>query len=214
MANCADCKGKPCRRGMTEGRLPDCPCGEYSKEEMLSMYSEEELRMATASARVEAEGYGKNTRVEEVMDYAWKLGYKKIGVAFCVGLSAEAATFVTILRSNGFEVRSVCCKNCSISKQELGIAPDQYAHPGADFEPMCNPVGQAKVLDDEECDFVVLLGLCVGHDTLFIRHIKAPCTVLAVKDRALAHNPIGALYTANSYMRRLYSFIKNKYGKE
>ena len=212
MANCADCKGKPCGRGVTEGRLPDCPGGKYTKEKMLRLYSEEELRMAMASAKVEAEGYGKNTRVEEVMDYAWKLGYKKIGVAFCVGLSAEASTFVTILRSNGFEVRSVCCKNCSIPKQELGLRREQFAHPDREFEPMCNPVGQAKILDDEECDLVVLLGLCVGHDTLFIRHIKAPCTVLAVKDRALAHNPLGALYTANSYMRRVYSFIKNKYG--
>ncbi len=213
MANCADCKGKPCSRGVTAGRLPDCPCGEYSKEDMLGLYSEEDMRMATESAKVEAEGYGKNTRVEEIMDYAWKLGYKKIGVAFCVGLSAEAATFAAILRSNGFEVRSVCCKNCSIPKQEIGITQEHFAHPQCDFEAMCNPVGQAKILDDENCDLVVLLGLCVGHDTLFIRHIKAPCTVLAVKDRVLAHNPIGALYNANTFMIRVYSFIKNKYGK-
>ncbi len=213
MANCADCKGKPCSRGMTEGRLPDCPCGVYTREEMLALYSEEDLRMATESARVEAEGYGKNTRVEEIMDYARKLNYKRIGVAFCVGLSSEAATFVTILRANGFEVRSVCCKNCSIPKQNLGLSQEEFAHPDRDYEAMCNPIGQAKILDDECCDFVVLLGLCVGHDTLFIRHAKAPCTVLAVKDRALGNNPLGAIYTANSYLRRVFSFIKNKYGK-
>jgi len=198
---------------MTEGRLPDCPCGIYSKEEMLSLYTEEERKMALESAKVEAEGYAKATRVEEIMDYAYKLGYKKIGVAFCVGLSAEAAVFTKILQSNGFEVSSVCCKNCSVPKQEIGISREQFAHPENTYEPMCNPAGQAKILDDENCDLAVLLGLCVGHDTLFMRHIKAPCTVLAVKDRSMGHNPLGAIYTAEGYMKRQYSFIKDKYGK-
>lgn len=197
---------------MTEGRLPDCPCEIYSKEEILSLYTEEELRMAFESAKVEAEGYAKATRVEEIMDYAYKLGYKKIGVAFCVGLSTEAAVFTKILQTNGFEVRSVCCKNCSVPKQEIGISKEQFAHPENMYEAMCNPAGQAKILDDENCDLAVLLGLCVGHDTLFMRHIKAPCTVLAVKDRSMGHNPLGAIYTAEGYMKRQYSFIKNKYG--
>ncbi len=213
MAHCADCKGKPCSRGVTEGRLPDCPCGEYSKDEMLALYSEEERSMAAVSARVEAEGYAKATRTEEIMDYAYKLGYHRIGVAFCSGLSAEAAVFTKILEANGFEVRSVCCKNCSIPKQEIGITREEFAHPDRSFEAMCNPAGQAKILDDEGCELAVLLGLCVGHDTLFMRHIKAPCTVLAAKDRAMGHNPLGAIYTAAGYMNRQYSFIKNKYGK-
>jgi uncharacterized metal-binding protein len=49
----------------------------------------------------------------------------------------------------------------------------------------------------------ILLGLCVGDDTLFIKHSKAPVTVLAVKDRVLAHNPLGALYTARNMYPRL-----------
>jgi uncharacterized metal-binding protein len=48
-----------------------------------------------------------------------------------------------------------------------------------------------------------MLGLCVGDDVLFIRHSKAPVTVLAVKDRVLAHNPLGALYTAKQVYRRI-----------
>lgn len=213
MANCASCKGKPCRRGVSEGRPADCPGKEVSQEEVLSLYSEEDRRAAKVSAKVEAEGYAVATRVEEIMDYAYKMGYHKIGLAFCAGLSEEAAIFTEILASNGFAVESVCCKNCSVSKSYIGIEREEYAHPENEFEPMCNPVGQAKVLDDAGCDLAVLLGLCVGHDTLFIKHLKAPCTVLGVKDRAMGNNPLGAIYTARGYMKRQYHFLRDKYGE-
>lgn len=36
-------------------------------------------------------------------------------------------------------------------------------------------------------------------------HSKAPVTVLVVKDRVLGHNPVAALYTAETYYRRLRS---------
>jgi uncharacterized metal-binding protein len=48
-----------------------------------------------------------------------------------------------------------------------------------------------------------LIGLCVGHDSLFFKHSDAPVTVLVAKDRVLGHNPVAALYTSHSYYRRL-----------
>jgi uncharacterized metal-binding protein len=48
-------------------------------------------------------------------------------------------------------------------------------------------------------DLNVLMGLCVGHDSLFFRHSAAPVTVLAVKDRVLGHNPLAAVYQADGY---------------
>ena len=36
-----------------------------------------------------------------------------------------------------------------------------------------------------------LVGLCVGHDSLFIKYSEAPRTTLVTKDRVLAHNPVG-----------------------
>jgi uncharacterized metal-binding protein len=49
-----------------------------------------------------------------------------------------------------------------------------------------------------------MLGLCIGHDTLFIKYCRVPLTVLAVKDRVFGHNPLAALYLANtSYYGRL-----------
>jgi uncharacterized metal-binding protein len=49
----------------------------------------------------------------------------------------------------------------------------------------------------------VLIGLCVGHDSLFFKHSQAPVTVLVAKDRVLGHNPVAALYTSHSYYQRL-----------
>ena len=75
-------------------------------------------------------------------------------------------------------------------------------HPGQ-YEVMCNPVGQAALLAEAGTEFNVVMGLCVGHDSLFLMHSKAPATVLVVKDRVLGHNPVAALYTSHSYYRRL-----------
>ncbi len=145
------------------------------------------------------------------MAFAYHMGFKKIGIGFCVGFSREAATFAGILRSNGFEVEAASCKCGSIPKDFIDIDQSQYANKNAEIEVMCNPAGQAEYLSNQGCDMNVVLGLCVGHDTLFIKHSKIPVTVLAVKDRVLAHNPAGALYLADSYLKRVYHFIENNF---
>ena len=75
---------------------------------------------------------------------------------------------------------------------------------GCGHESMCNPIMQAKVLQKENTDFNVIIGLCVGHDSLFTMYSKVPTCTLIVKDRVLAHNPVAALYTSNI----LYSRFK------
>lgn len=59
------------------------------------------------------------------------------------------------------------------------------------------------ILNAENVDLAIMLGLCVGHDTLFIKYCQRPVTVLAVKDRVTGHNPLAALYLSSSYYRRL-----------
>ena len=48
-----------------------------------------------------------------------------------------------------------------------------------------------------------LLGICVGHDTLALRHMEAPATVLAVNNRMLGHNPLAAVQCGDSYFNYL-----------
>jgi len=70
---------------------------------------------------------------------------------------------------------------------------------------MCNPILQARLLAKQNTELNVVIGLCVGHDSLFIKYSQAPVTYLVVKDRVLAHNPVGALYTGGTYYKKLFN---------
>jgi len=204
---CADCPDKPCRRRETERFPAKCPSRGRDPEEVLAGYTEEERALMHEAAMVESMGYGRHTRVEEIMHFAHRMGWKRLGLAFCVGLSKEAAAFVKVLRANGFEVETVCCKVCSIPKEALGIREEEKVRPGQP-EALCNPRYQAEYLNEAGVELQILLGLCVGHDTIFLRHSRGPVTVLAAKDRALGHNPLAALYGADGYFQRICTFIE------
>jgi uncharacterized metal-binding protein len=163
------------------------------------MYTDDDLRSMEVSTSIEAKYYMKKTRVEELIMYANEMGYKKLGLAFCVGLKNEAKTLSKIL-SRDFEVHSVCCKVCGIDKDNFGL---DKLHPDRDVDTMCNPVGQAQVLNNENTDLNIILGLCIGHDTLFTKYSEAPVTTIAVKDRVLAHNPLAAIYS-NYYLEKVF----------
>ena len=96
-----------------------------------------------------------------------------------------------------FEVVSVCCKTGGVDKADLGL---EQIRPDADLEVSCNPVAQARLMNDAGTDLNVVCGLCVGHDAIFGRLSEAPVTTLVAKDRVLAHNPLGAVYC--QYVRR------------
>jgi len=106
------------------------------------------------------------------------------------------------MADHGFDMISVVCKAGRVPKEAIGIGEEEKVAPNT-FESMCNPVLQAMILNDEKTEFNILLGLCVGHDSLFFKYAQAPCTVLAVKDRLLGHNPLAAVYTLDSYYRAL-----------
>ena len=143
-------------------------------------------------------------RIEETMEFARKCGYTRIGIAFCVGLKEEARMIASIFENKGFEVVSVNCKVGRVHKEDIGLKGSEKIMGPDLMEPMCNPIAQAEVMEAEEVDLAVLLGLCVGHDTLFFRSCRVPCTVLAVKDRVLGNNPLAAMYLSKSpYYGRL-----------
>jgi len=140
-------------------------------------------------------------RLQEIFEFAGRMGYKKLGLAFCSGLKKEAASLQKILEGQGFEVVSVICKVGCVPKEQIGLSDSQKVHTGQ-FEAMCNPVAQAEILNECKTEFNILVGLCVGHDSLFFKNAGAPTTVFAVKDRVLGHNPIAAIYTIGSYYER------------
>lgn len=208
---CAECQVKACTTDTIEENSPAfCPSRSYS--EVVQSTAEEfrsdpELRrLMFAATRAEAEGYLRWTRVEDTIAFARNLGVKKLGIATCAGLLQEAAIAARIFRQRGFKVISVCCKVGAIDKSEIGLGPEARCSKGQatkDFEPLCMPLAQADILNECGTELNVLIGLCVGHDSIFYRRSRAPVTTLVAKDRVLAHNPVGALYTSNMYYRKL-----------
>ena len=142
------------------------------------------------------------TRIVEICEFAHKMGYKRLGLAFCIGLAKEAKVVERVFKTYGFEVVSVICKAGRIPKEKIGVRDEEKIYQGTD-EAMCNPIYQAKILNQAKTEFNVLLGLCVGHDSLFFKYAKAPTTVLAVKDRVTGHNPLAAIYLSDSYYRKI-----------
>jgi len=142
------------------------------------------------------------TRVEDTIAFAKLMGFKKIGIATCIGLLDETNRLALVLKAQGLEPLSVCCKSGSIDKLELGLVEEDKVRPGT-FEPACNPVAQARLLNSAKADMNIIMGLCVGHDMLFSKHSKAPVTTLVVKDRVTGHNPVSVLYGQNFYYKRL-----------
>ena len=145
----------------------------------------------------------RHPRVEEIAQFAKKMGYKKLGIASCMGLRDEARTLTIILENRGFEVVSVCCKTGGIPKERIGITEEQKIGGPGVFESMCNPITQAKILNDAGVEFNIMVGLCVGHDSLFFKHAQAPVTVMVAKDRVFGHNPVAGLYQSGAYYRKL-----------
>ena len=188
--NCADCKKKPLNKCSVEGH--DCIGGKLD----LSMYGDKEnFIYQNLSDKLRCEYGNSLTRLEEISGFSKSAGFKKIGLAFCIGLKDEARVVAGILEQK-FKVDSVCCKMSGLDKDEhqmTKINPEKK-------EIACNPIGQAMILNRSKTDLNVQMGLCLGHDILFNKYSEAPVTVLVVKDRALANNPMGVVYC--SYWRQ------------
>ncbi len=206
--DCSNCRQQACWSENPDAGPSFCPnrTQKAAIDSALRAYrrNPEVRKMAIAAARTEGRSYMKWTRVEDTIDFARGMGYKKLGIAACIGFMAEDRILRDILAAHGFDVVSVCCKCGAVPKEELGLLDSEKAKPGT-FEPICNPVAQAKILQEAETDLNILLGLCVGHDTLFTKYSKAPVTTLVAKDRITCHNPNAVLHGTSFYYKRLLS---------
>ena len=165
--DCLACRGRDCARGGA------CPI-EVGRIGSPWLRGEEE-RIYETGRDVSAESEPKLCRIAELVHFAVDAGYRRVGVAFCSEMFDEVETLVRVLRRY-FDVVPVCCRVST-----------------ADAD--CNPVAQARLLEAAGTELNVIAGLCLGCDVLFTRRSHAPVTTLFVKDRLLAHNPVGAIYT-------------------
>jgi len=214
--NCAKCPGPVCNSPAWQEGPDNCPLKllpEVIKKATKKCFSSDFQYFAMMASKQEGSGYMRlphapkipspiKSRVEETMEFAQRMDYKKLGVAYCSGVQFEASLLVPILENRGFDVISVACKCGSVPKEELGLEEWEKIYPER-FEAMCHPIAQAEVLNNYKTDLNVMVCLCVGHDSLFLQHSEAPCVVLAAKDRVYGHAPLMALYQSKSYHRRV-----------
>jgi uncharacterized metal-binding protein len=200
-----------------DGKSPTfCPTqnyGEIIDKALEELKKPEILEFARQASIQEGDGYANRElgydqvkpvkpRILETIEFARRMDYQRLGLVFCIGLVKEAKVVEKLLSAEGFKVVSALCKVGREPKETLGVRDDQKIRIGC-FESMCNPIAQAFVMNTEKTEFNIVVGLCVGHDSLFLKYSDAPCTVLAAKDRLLGHNPLAAIYTIDSYYRSL-----------
>lgn len=194
------CRKLPDREEALAAAPPFCPMdlGPVYQEALAIVESPEYHDFYRASAQIEQEGYAQWPRVREILELIKKMSYTKIGLAFCGGFREEARLLVKLFQKHQVQLISVMCKTGACDKTEVGILEEEKLKPGH-FEPMCNPVAQALLLNQAGTELNIVMGLCVGHDSLFYKFSQAPCTTLAVKDRVTGHNPLAPLYYQDGY---------------
>lgn len=183
MLFCAACAVKNCAKRMgEEGSYPHrCPSFDPVLPDMLEEYQKPEaLLLARVSAQCAPDH--EECRLLKTIRFAKMCGFQKLGLAFCSTLRTEAQEVDAILRAAGFEVASIICKVGHQSREVIGITDS--------CNPMCNPFAQADLLNRENTQLNILLGLCVGHDAMFISRSNALVTVLATKDHVYDHAPL------------------------
>ncbi len=213
--NCSKCTEQVCQIRQKD-YLPDCcpmldtDCinagvNEYKNEDIAKFYAD--------SLKSMGKSFGKMPRVIEAAYFCKLRGYKKIGVAYCSGMLKFGKAVCEILESYGFEVVSCGCKTGGFGPEELVSKdllgdfgkprptpnlqdiPEKFRKPRA----ICNPIGQAMLLNKAGTQFNVIAGLCVGHDSLFMKYSDAMCTTVVMKDRLFPEQCAPSIDEARKY---------------
>ncbi len=202
--SCAECPfpklKKVCMSEKGKG-LPTCPTvagDDFGEETRELLESNDDLDFFLVSSNF---GGKKITRVMETIEFAKAMGYKKIGMAFCSSLMKEAKVISSLMEAHGLEVVSAICK---VGRIKVGDVKEKGTEKCTQKGLLCNPVKQAQIMNEAKTDYNVVVGLCVGHDSLFMKYAEAMSTVLVAKDRVLGHNPLAAIWTLDSF----YTHIK------
>ena len=148
-----------CVFGKASKTSSNCPMiisPEIQKEARKIYEKDEFIKKSTGVAStVEASGYIKWPRLKDTIEYAKGMGFKKIGLAFCIGLLEEAGKVGEILKKYRFKVVSVCCKTGGVKKKTVGVPEDfiglsKTGYPIGNIT--CNPVAQALILNKAKTD--------------------------------------------------------------
>lgn len=183
--DCLNCQDRACLRG------ENCLQSEFCQDALTTDRIHEMLESAMDVAFEEER---KLCRIAELVYYCLGMKYKRIGVAFCVDLLQPATILSSVLR-RFFTVFPVCCKIGGVDAENTNAGQSFSNSKHRANSIACNPLMQAEVLNKLGTDMNVIVGLCIGADSVFTSASEAPVTTIFVKDKSLANNPIGAIYS-------------------
>ena len=178
--NCTQCDDKVCRKQQST-----CKQENFEKLEIMDEYknSANSEIVQSAALLVDNGRAGTLSRIEEIVEFARLMNYKKLGLAYCFGMEPYAKAIETILVAGGLEVSAVSCSVGGLKQSEVNT--ESCIH-----KVSCNPLGQAEQLNSEHVDLTVIAGICLGHDILLNRTLNMDFTTLVVKDRKYNHAPL------------------------
>jgi uncharacterized metal-binding protein len=177
----------------------------YRESENKEIYINSAINEQESYEIIRGRRIGVRPRLLEIIQFSKLMGWNKLGVAYCGGVTKEAQRVIEILESSDLEPYSVRCTCGHVDKSVLGV-PKKYKISNLfdepdKFEAGCNPIVQAEVLNSEKMEMNVIIGLCIGHDLAFTKYSKAPVTTLMVKDRVTGHNTLASLYSSYHHPR-------------
>jgi uncharacterized metal-binding protein len=206
---CHQCKDNECLTRYPQGIPENCQAQRFldlvgeSKQQYLEP---DDRRFHLAAAKVLKRGGYDWSRVQQCIEFARELGAKKVGLAVCVGLIREGRELARFLDRAGLQVVSVACMVGGLNPQDTGI-PDEWVN---QLGISCNPIAQAEIMNREGTELNFIYGLCVGHDTIFIRHSKAPVTYVVAKDMVTGNNPGAVLLSPYHRMKFAAAYGRGK----
>ena len=180
--DCVKCTPKHCRS--TES----CGAEKFESDYLQSEYREfENEQFVKAAADLVDNGKaGSLSRLQEIIEFIKLMNYKKIGLAYCYGMEKDAKTLKDIFKDEGISLTTV---SCTVG----GMAQNIVNSSSCNLNVSCNPLGQAKQLIAENVDFVILMGICLGHDIILQKNLNMDFTTFVVKDRVHNHRPLTAI---------------------
>ena len=176
MKNCIDCSSKACRvSGDDCFKVKDTSLDVYARGDVNTLVKNSSLLVDDGRA-------GTLSRFQEVVEFCRLQRYRNIGLAYCFGLEDLAREVREKMEGEGLHILPARCSMGGVKEREID---EQKTHEAFS----CNPAGQAAFLN-RKADFVVEMGLCLGHDVVFHQELEVPFTVLLVKDRVYRHAPL------------------------
>jgi len=178
--NCTSCNDKVCRK-----QQASCDRESFDRNEVIAEYQEVSNKevVEAAAQLVDSGRAGTLSRMEEIVEFAQTMGYKKLGLAYCYGMEQYANAIETLLADKGFDVSAVSCSVGGLTQSEVNTASCIH-------KVSCNPLGQAQQLNAEKVDLTLVVGICMGHDIILNRTLNMDFTTLVVKDRKHNHAPL------------------------